>query len=677
MIMWCSAKRTVLCVGLLLALRLLWANIFPSGTTALSGGKEDTDQLDIKAIDFNLGMQSDDEETDKYSKGLEYQGRQFFLNGKPIRIIGGSFHYFRTRPEQWEDRLERMKAAGLNTVTTYIAWNVHERRRGVYDFSADGYDLVQFIRIAHKLGFYMILRPGPYICAEWEFGGFPSWLLHDPNMQLRTSVYKPYFTHVERFFTNLLPLLKKYNFRRGGPIIAYQVENEFGNSATSPDVIYLRFIVSQFRKHGIKELLLTSDSSYKLANGTLEDILATANFNKNAAENLNRLLKFGHGKYPLMVTEFWPGWFDHWGEKHHVMEEPFFRKQIEIVLSYNASINFYMFTGGTNFGFWNGANGNRDTYAPTITSYDYDALVSECGDIHPTKYQALRDLLVKFGLVSKSDLLPPPENPRKVAYGQLKVEQSMTLEVMRRVGIKEPFVLKDPIFMEFLGVNDNGGQGYGWILYRSQIRGSSVEIRGVLHDRAHIFINGQLVDTIYSYNSSKIDRKFSIESPGAKDGMLDILVENMGRVNYGEIKGQRKGFQGEVSVDGNKVETWEHYPLEFNPEFIKDIQDSNEWQKPAKVSQTMPSLYRGSLRIEEKPEDTFLDMSEWTKGIVIVNGFVIGRYWNVGPQQTLYVPWPVLNKGANDIIVFELEKSTSHLTFIDHPLLGSRHVNDT
>jgi beta-galactosidase GanA len=598
---------------------------------------------------------------------------QFFVDGKPIRIIGGSFHYFRTRPEQWEDRLERMKAAGLNTVTTYVAWNLHEKQQGVYNFSADGYDLVQFIRVVHKHGFYMIFRPGPYICAEWEFGGFPSWLLRDPNMQVRSSVYKPYFTHLERFFTNLLPLIKKYTFRRGGPIIALQVENEFGSSATSPDPIYLGFIVSQFRKHGIRELLLTSDSSHNLAKGTPEGALPTVNFKKDAAEHLDRLLKFGKGKYPLMVTEFWPGWFDHWGEEHHVMEEAVFRNEIEKVLSYNASVNFYMFTGGTNFGFWNGANGGESFYAPTITSYDYDALISECGDIHPTKYQALRELLLKFGLVSKSALLPPPENPRKVAYGKLKVEESMTLEVMCKVGIKEPLTLKDAIFMEFLGVNDNGGQGYGWILYRSRVVGSSVEVRGVLHDRAHILINGHIVATIYNNKLSKVDWKFSIGSPDSKGSILEILVENMGRVNYGDIKGQRKGFEGEVSVDGNKVEKWEHYPLEFGPEFIKDIQDSKEWQKPASVSQTMPSLYRGILRIEEKPEDTFLDMSEWTKGIVIVNGFVIGRYWNVGPQQTLYVPWPILKKGTNEVIVFELQKKpTSHLNFIDRPILGKR-----
>jgi beta-galactosidase GanA len=562
-----------------------------------------------------------------------------------------------------------MKAACLNTVTIYIPWNFHERQRGVYDFAADGWDLVRFIKLVHEMGLHLIVRPGPYICAEWEFGGLPSWLFHDPSMVVRSSKYPPYLKHVERYFAQLLPVLARFAHQKGGPIIAFQVENELGSYKSSPDQTYLRFLAELFHTHGINELLFTSDNSQHLKKGGLPELLATVNFNQQPVDNLNRLHAFQPGK-PLMVAEFWPGWFDHWAENHHTMTASTFSERVDQILSYNSSVNLYMFTGGTNFAFWNGAN-HQQQFEPTITSYDYDALISECGDVHPTKFQAFRDLLTKHGLILTAELPPIPPNPTKRAYGVVGIEQSLPLNIVLGL-VAQSITLLEPIFMEFLSINGGSGQGYGWIVYRTHFRGNSLTMRGHLHDRAQIFVNGRLVKTIYNQNLSEISETINPGSGilGSDQNVLEIFVENMGRVNDGiHLNVQRKGFQGEVSSNVEKLKDWEHIPLEFNSGFIAQLVASTKWGA-ANVTQVVPTLYRGWLKLEGNSSDTFLDMSSWTKGIVIVNGFNLGRYWNVGPQQTLYVPAPVLKAGKNEIIVFELEQPSLQLKFVDKPNLG-------
>jgi len=602
--------------------------------------------------------------------GLEARGSSFYLDGKPLRIISGSFHYFRTHPEQWKDRLERMKAAYVNTVTTYIPWNLHERRRGVYNFAADGFDLVRFIKLVHQMELHLIIRPGPYICAEWDLGGLPSWLLHDPNMAVRTSRYAPYINHVKEYFKQLLPLLARFTYQRGGPIVAFQVENEFGSSQTSPDKRYLEFLVNLFRLHDINELLFTSDGAEKLPNGTLSGVLATVNFNREVDERLQKLHMFQPGK-PLMVAEFWPGWFDHWGEKHHTMHVSEFNVKVEKILAHNASINLYMFVGGTNFWFWNGANYKKHVTLPTATSYDYDTLISECGDVHPQKFKAFRALLKKYGLLTATELQPIPVGPVKRAYGLVKIQEVMTIDSLRQLA-GETLTLEDPLFMEFLSLNGSDGQGYGYIIYRAHFRGSVVNLKGSLHDWAQVFVNGHLVRTISSLEDVQVDTQISFKSQDSDRKTVEILVENMGHVNFGfvDISNMRKGFQGEISSDMEHIRNWEHISLEFDSRLVDAIRQSKDW-KPITSASTKAHLYRGSFTIEQDPLDTFLDMSGWGKGVAIVNGFVLGRYWKVGPQQTLYVPWPLLKKGRNEVIVFELLSADSAFKFIDKPILGT------
>lgn len=663
----CSARRVVLIVVLVVAVRLLWLSMFSTTRDSRHMNGPEHVAEDTGMLSKLHGLKSRVHKPQ--GAGLEARNMSFYLDGKPLRIISGSFHYFRTHPEQWQDRLERMKAAHVNTVTTYIPWNLHERQRGVYNFTVDGWDIVRFIKLVQKMDLHLIVRPGPYICAEWDFGGLPAWMLHDPNMQIRTSTYTPYLNHVKQYFNQLLPLLARFTHQRGGPIIAFQVENEFGSSEMSPDRTYLRFLVNLFRLHDINELLFTSDGAKQLPNGTLPELLATVNFNKEAAERVEKLRLFQPSK-PLMVAEFWPGWFDHWGEEHHTMHVDVFNDVAGTIFAHGASINLYMFVGGTNFWFWNGANYKENMTLPTVTSYDYDTLISECGDVHPHKFKAFKALLKKHGLLAGTELQPLPSDPPKQAYGDVNVQEMMTMDSLRKLN-RETLTLRDPVFMEFLSVNGNGGQGYGYIIYRAHFRGNVVTLKGALHDWAQVFVNGRRVKTIDSRRDVEIQTHFSISSTGSDRNCLEILVENMGHVNYGfsNISNLRKGFQGEVSSDVEKIHHWEHIPLEFNSRLINAIQYSKGW-KPIANARSKSRLYRGSFTISQDPLDTFLDMSNWGKGVAVVNGFVLGRYWNIGPQQTLYVPWPLLKKGKNEVIVFELQKTGSAFRFVDHPILG-------
>jgi len=619
-------------------------------------------------------------EQNSVTPGLVARDGSFYLDERPFRIISGSFHYFRTRPEQWKYRLERMKAGYVNTVSTYIPWNLHERRRGEYNFTVDGWDIVRFIRLVQQTGLYMIVRAGPYINSQRDFGGLPSWLLHDPNMVTRTHTYQPYMNHVKRYFDQLLPLLAPLTYQKGGPIIAFQVENEFGLSFTSPDPSYLQFLVNLFRSHSLNELLFTTDyvdttdHADTLQSGTLPGMLATVVLNEAADEQLKVLELFQPGK-PLMVSEFWTGWYDLWGEEHSTMPVAQFRHVADEIFKRDASINLYMFVGGTDFWFWNGAQGNESPL-PQTTSYDYDALVSECGDIRRDKFRAFQALLRKYGFITDSQLQQPlPQDPPKQAYGIVELEHVLTMDSVSQL-VVDTVTLQDPVYMEFLPVNGDGGQGYGYIIYRAYFRGTVVTMKGELHDWAQVYVNGLLIKTIISHDVP-VDISFAISSEVSDRNCIEILVENMGHVDYWYSRpkhsNDRKGFQGEISSDIEKINNWEHVPLEFDSHLIDAIQNSKDW-KPAASASGTARLYRGSLFISEEPLDTFLDMSDWGKGFAVVNGFVLGRYWNIGPQMTLYVPWPLLQTGKNEVMVFELEQAGSTLNFIDYPILASTTV---
>ena len=589
------------------------------------------------------------------STSLQAEGKHFTLDGKPFRILSGAIHYFRVVPAYWRDRLLKLKAMGLNTVETYIAWNVHEPHPGNFEFSGQ-YDVKGFITLAHSLGLYVIVRPGPYICAEWEFGGLPGWLLADPHMEIR-STHSVFMDSVRKYFDKLMPLLVPLQKSKGGPVIALQVENEYANFGS--DTQYLMKLSDMMISHGIEELLFTSD--YHFQRGQLPGIFKTVNFQENPEERLEMLKKAQERERPLMVMEYWTGWFDHWGEKHHTVDTDTIVKAVETILKMGASINLYMFHGGTNFGLMNGGNYDEaeDKYQSTVTSYDYDAPLSESGDITP-KYLALRKLIAKYSRAPPIDI---PANIPKASYGKVELNQMVLLaDVLYHLpSISTKYV--GP--MEMLPHT----QLYGYVIYRTMLTDglNAVEIHG-LKDYGLVMIDSKPVHVVERHEQQEVKVEHK-----TKSGVLDILVENSGRINGGyKMTQERKGIEGKVLLDGKPAAGWTIYSLEFVPEFLQDIMTGGVW-KVVKLDDKMPpAFYKGSFTIKGAPLDTFLKMSGWTKGVVVLNGAVLGRFWDIGPQQTLYVPAPWLSAGDNVIIVFCLGQPHSDfiVELVDAPILG-------
>ena len=551
-----------------------------------------------------------------------------------------------------------------------MPWNLHEEKEGQFEFEGL-WNIVGFVKAVHTAGLKLIVRPGPYICSEWEFGGLPSWLLDKKDRKVRSSKDQSYLQRVEKYFAKLLPLFVPYQYTKGnGPIIAFQIENEYGHY--NRDIEYMTFLKQLFIKEGITELLFTSDNGNYLERGLLPNTYAMVNFRNDMKRNIGQLNQLQPNK-AVMVAEFWVGWFDHWGEGHHKIDSNELVKLVEEILDTGASINFYMFVGGTNFGLWNGANYG---YITTITSYDYDAPISEAGDF-TRKAAALRDLLIKKNLVVGNDLPTLPEPTPPDAYETIKITHAMTYrelaDIVKTVYKRYIPALKSPIFIEYMKFNSGGSAGYGWMLYQTKIqKGGKLSIEGVVHDRALIFVNSNFVGLI------KYDQDTVEDLSVGGSGTFDILVENMGRVNYGRGAGtqsldkQNKGINGTVTIDGTSIENWDCIPFEFNEDFnVKVLSNSQKWK--GFEAKNQPAVYKAYLHVD-KPVDTFLNMKEWTKGIVLVNGFNLGRYWNVGAQQTLYVPHPFLKQGQNEFIVFELHKPSTKLTFVNQPILDDAHT---
>lgn len=576
------------------------------------------------------------------------QGDRFVYNGEPIRILSGAIHYFRVVPDYWEDRLLKLKACGFNTVETYVPWNGHEPRKGEFVF--DGlYDVEKFVRLAGSLGLHVIVRPSPYICAEWEFGGLPAWLLADDNMRLR-CYDTAYLAHVDAYYDELLPRLKPLLCTNGGPIIALQIENEYGSYGN--DKKYLNYIREAMVSRGMDVLLFTSDGpeDHMLQGGMVDGALATVNFGSKPAEAFRKLREY-RPEGPLMCMEFWNGWFDHWMEPHQTRPADDVAQTLEEMLAEGASVNFYMFHGGTNFGFLNGAN-HIKAYEPTATSYDYDTLLAESGE--PTaKFYAVRAVLEKYAE------LPPLELPAPIlrrAYGQVAMSRASGL-FDRLDALSEPVRRTNPEPMEKVG------QAYGYIVYSTFVTGprtgQSLTIQDV-RDRALVYANGRYVGAVERWNPHSLP----LEVP--PEGLrLDILVENMGRVNYGPLLRDRKGITEGVRLDNQFLYDWTIYPLPLDS-LTGEVIEGDGVATP----DGMPSFYQGTFTVREIA-DTFLRLDGWTKGNVYVNGFHLGRYWEAGPTKTLYIPGPLLREGVNELVVLELHGTAAPIaTLTDEADLG-------
>lgn len=582
-----------------------------------------------------------------------YNEKSFLMNNKPFTVLSGAVHYFRVVPEYWEDRLKKLRACGFNTVETYVVWNLHERREGEFNFSG-GLDIVRFIKTAAALGLYVILRPGPYICSELEGGGLPSWLHKYPGMRIRCN--DPlYLEKVRPYYRELLSRIAPYQCGNGGPIIMVQIENEYGSYGN--DHTYMQTVADIYREYGLNCLLFTSDGpcDYLIEGGTLPGVPALMNFGSKPREAFATLERYHPGQ-PPMCGEFWCGWFDHWGEEHHTRTPEATVTDMRTMLKMGASFNFYMFHGGTNFGFTSGANygGSVNGYAPTVTSYDYCAPLSEAGDMTPTFF-AVREELARFlGTLPSLDVADSP----KTAYGKLTFTESVSLfDALPTLGWKKS--APAPLTMEEMG------QDFGYILYSTTIRGDFAPQELTipqLHDRAYIFLDGKLAGIRDRLGT---DCEIKVGAMPNTPHRLDILVENMGRINYGPETFDRKGLLGGVLIGQAFHFGWEMTSLPMDD--LTSLSFDEEMSFDG-----VPHFYLGTLRIEGAPDDTFLAPIGFHKGFVTVNGFNLGRYWNdKGPQKTLYVPAPLLREGDNEIIVFETDgMDFPAVVFLAEPLLG-------
>ncbi len=570
---------------------------------------------------------------------FEIKDGNFLYDGKQVQIHSGEMHFARVPKPYWKQRLQMMKAMGLNTVATYVFWNYHETAPGVWDFNTGNKNIAEFIKTAQQVGLFVILRPGPYACAEWEFGGFPWWLQKNDSLELRTY-NQPFLDSCKTYINHLAAQVKNLQITHGGPIIMVQAENEFGSYVAQrkdiPLEVHKRYsaaIKKQLIDAGLDVPLFTSDGSWLFEGGTVAGALPAANGEDNI-ENLKKVVnEYHNNEGPYMVAEFYPGWLDHWAEPFQKVAVKDVVDQTQKYLEAGVSFNFYMIHGGTNFGFTSGANYNKDhDIQPDITSYDYDAPISEAGWATP-KYLALRKLFQQY-LPGK---LPPVPSPAPViAIPAIKLNKAVSLFSLEEK--MKPVESDTPQTFEQLN------QGYGYVLYskyfKKAIKGK-LEIKG-LRDFATVYVNQKKACVLNRYYNN-----YSCDIDIPENGTLDILVENMGRINYGaEIVHNLKGIISPVKIDGKEITgDWKMYqfPMDQQP-VLKN--NSNGYTK------NVPVIYNGTFSLS-KTGDTFLDMKNWGKGIVFVNGHNLGRYWNAGPQQTLYLPGCWLKKGTNTITVFE------------------------
>lgn len=580
---------------------------------------------------------------------FEVKDGHFMLDKKPTRILSGEMHYARIPHQYWRHRLKMIKGMGLNTVATYVFWNNHEPEPGKWDFAGDK-NLAGFIKLAGEEGLHVILRPGPYACAEWEFGGYPWWLQNEKGIELRSD--NPVFLqYTKKYIERLYKEVGNLQVTKGGPIIMVQVENEFGSYAAQRKDIpleehrrYNAKIKDQLLAAGFDVPLFTSDGSWLFDGGSIEGALPTANGESNIA-NLKKVVNEYHqGKGPYMVAEFYSGWLAHWAEPHPHIDASALARKTEEYLQNDVSFNFYMVHGGTNFGFTSGANyDKKHDIQPDLTSYDYDAPITEAGWATP-KYDSLRNVIKKYVTY------PIPEAPQPYPVIEIPtIKLTKAADLLSYTEKQKPIQNDAPLTFEQMN------QGYGYVLYARKFNqpvSGTLSVPG-LRDYAVVYVDGEKVGELNRYY-----KNYTLDIDIPFNATLAILVENMGRINYGlEIVRNNKGIISPVKINDMTIEGgWEMYPLPMSEcPVLSKYDKSDVYENQASKTKALvgrPVIYEGSFTLSETG-DTFLDMESWGKGIVFINGKNIGRYWQVGPQQTLFIPGVWLKKGNNTIVIFE------------------------
>ena len=563
---------------------------------------------------------------------FELKDGKFQLDGQPFQILAGEMHYARIPRARWRYAMRMERAMGLNTLTTYVFWNLHEPEPGHFDFSGQN-DLAEFLRIAQQEGLYVVLRPGPYSCAEWEFGGYPAWLLKDRTTVVR-SLDPKFMKPAADWFQHLGAVVKPFLLANGGPIIAVQVENEYGSFGK--DHNYLQAIKQMVIDSGMggtaehPTLLYTADGGVQQPNGSLPDLPAAVNFGPGDALRETERLRAFRPNGPLWVGEYWAGWFDHWGGHHADTNTDKQVAEYESLIKQGYSVNLYMLWGGTSFGWMNGANSNGKDYAPDVTSYDYDAPISERGEPRE-KYFKLRDAITRVTGVQPP---PVPPTPATKIHPIRPAKESASLWDN----------LPKPISSPRLKTIEEIGQAYGYILYTTHLEASQSGplLLDGLHDYACVYLDHVLVGTV--------DRRLnqnSLDIPAStKTRELAILVENTGRINYNIVlRKESKGIVNRVLFADKELTGWLIFSLPMDhPESL------HYKESPC----TGPCFFLTRLTAPPAPEDTYLNTTSIQKGFVWVNGRPLGRAWNIGPQAALFIPGSWLKRGRNQLVVLDL-----------------------
>lgn len=554
--------------------------------------------------------------------------KDFLLDGKPYQIISGEMHPARIPKEYWRHRIQMAKAMGCNTIAAYVFWNYHEQEEGTFDFTSENRDIAAFVKLVQEEGMWVLLRPGPYVCAEWEFGGLPPYLLRIPDIKVR-CLDPRYMAATERYIKALSEQVKGLQVTNGGPIVMVQVENEYGSFGN--DKQYLYRLKEIWEQNGINVPFYTADGpvSALLEAGSVPG--AAIGLDSGSSEGDFAAANKQNPDVPSFSSESYPGWLTHWGEKWARPDKAGIVKEVKFLMDTKRSFNLYVIHGGTNFGFTAGANSGGKGYEPDLTSYDYDAPINEQGDT-TAKYMALRQLI---GSYSKKKLPAIPAAIPTITIPDIQLKPYTSVWENLPAAVKS---VQPKTFEAY-------GQDYGYMVYKTTLIGHKSGKLDIvdLHDYATIFLNGKYV--------GKIDRRLgehSIELPKSdvKDPVLEILVEGMGRINFAQALIDRKGITDRVTLNGMTLMTWEVYGLPMKSEFVQKL-------KPSASGQVKEGeFFKGTFTLTGTG-DTYLDMSHFRKGMVWVNGHNLGRYWEIGPQKRLYCPAPWLKKGENEIIVLD------------------------
>jgi beta-galactosidase len=559
---------------------------------------------------------------------------EFMLDGQPFQIISGELHPARIPAEYWRHRIQMAKAMGCNTISAYIFWNYHEPQEGVYEFTEGNHNLQEFMKLVKEEEMWLILRPGPYVCAEWEFGGIPPYLLRIPDIRVRCMDPR-YMQAVEKYIAHLAEEIKPHLITKGGPVLMIQIENEYGSYGN--DRNYMMRLKEVWTENGVDVPTFTGDgaTTYMLEAGTLPGS-AVGLDPGSSAEDFELAAKMNPG-VPVFSSETYPGWLTHWGEPWVRPDTAKLFKEVKFLMDNRKSFNFYVLHGGTNFGFTAGANSGGKGYEPDVTSYDYDAPVNEQGLATP-KYMALRKLIGSY--LPKGKKLPPVPDP-------LPVTETGVIGLQAFNSIWN--ILPEPVSSVQPKTFEAYGQDYGFILYRTELIGHKSGKLTVtdIHDYATVFLNGEYI--------GKLDRREGINSIDLPESnvakpVLEIFVEAMGRINFAQFMIDRKGITERVTLNGMTLMNWQAYNLPMDRKLIYELRSSGKNIKKPGV------FFKGNFVVVAPVGDTFIDVSNYIKGIVWINGHNLGRYWSIGPQKRLFCPASWLREGMNEIIIFDLHQ---------------------